>query len=101
MVGDRQLTTSIFVLDWSMRWDKFPTSDLDVYFYRPDGSFYDPTTSRGATANAPEKAVVYTGMGEYGTWQVLIVGSELYTPDYYSLFWIKNPTGSWPLEPRE
>lgn len=98
MVDDRQSTDSVFILDWSMRWDKFPTSDLDIYFYYPDGNLFDPAVSQGATANAPEKSIVYTFLGEYGTWQVLIIGSELYTPDNYHLFWIKNLSWSWPIE---
>jgi len=72
-----------FDLDWEMKWNKFPTNDLNMWIAGP-GPYYGDFSWWGSTFNAPERSVVW--MPTAGTWLVRIDGVELYKPEYYQLF---------------
>jgi hypothetical protein len=74
-------TTATFDLDWRRKWNKFPSSDIDMVIFDPT---FAPVSFAGATGNAPERAIVDTPAE--GTWYVYIEGYEMYLPDYYELF---------------
>jgi hypothetical protein len=74
-------TTATLDLDWLRKWDKFPTSDIDMAVYDPTGAL---VSLAGATGNAPERAVINNPAA--GTWYVVVEGFEMYTPDYYKLY---------------
>ncbi len=73
--------TATFDLDWLFKWDKFPTSDIDMFIFDPG---FNLVSTAGVSGNAPERAVI-SGPAP-GTWWVYIDGYELYTPDLYRLF---------------
>jgi hypothetical protein len=70
-----------FDLTWHRGWNKFPTSDIDLMIFNPDGA---PVSYDGATMNAPERAILYTPVA--GTWWLLIVGYEVNKPDNLDVF---------------
>jgi hypothetical protein len=72
--------TATFDLNWHRGWDKFPTSDIDLYIFGPDGS----VSIDGATMNAPERAILYDP--EPGTWLLVIMAYEVNKPDNLDLF---------------
>lgn len=74
-------TRATFDLVWNRDWASFPTSDIDMIIYDPDGYLYSVD---GATANAPERAVIEMPMA--GTWYVLIDGYELNKSDNFDLY---------------
>ncbi len=71
-----------FDLLWARDWSKFPTSDIDVILVSPSGGF----VWSGATANAPERAIVVAP--EAGEWLVIIDAYEVNRSDNYSLYLI-------------
>jgi hypothetical protein len=74
-------TTAIFDLTWYRDWSKFPTSDIDMIIFDPN---LDLASIDGATANAPERAIIENPMA--GTWFVLVNGYEINMKDYYNLY---------------
>lgn len=74
-------TMATFDLTWNRDWSKFPTSDVDMIIYDPDGYFY---SADGATGSAPERATITDP--EAGTWYVLVDGYEVNKSDNYDLY---------------
>jgi hypothetical protein len=70
-----------FDLSWHRGWNKFPTSDIDLLIFDPDGA---PVSFDGATMNAPERAILYNPVA--GTWLLVIMGYEVNKPDNLDLF---------------
>lgn len=70
-----------FDLDWQHKWDKWPSSDLDMIVIDPTWSTFNYD---GATGNAPERAVVDAPMA--GVWYLYLSGYEMYTADRYQAF---------------
>jgi hypothetical protein len=70
-----------FDLVWGRDWASFPTSDLDLIIYDPNLAL---TSVDGATANAPERAILYDPMP--GTWYILIDGYEVNKSDNFELY---------------
>ncbi len=66
------LSAVIFELWWMHDWSKFPTYDLDMYIFDPDGNLY----LDGAQFWSPEKQIIYDPIP--GTYTVLIYGYEIY-----------------------
>jgi len=66
------LSVVIFELWWMHDWSKFPTYDLDMYIFDPDGNLY----MDGAQFWSPEKQYIYDPVP--GTYEVLIYGYEIY-----------------------
>jgi subtilisin family serine protease len=75
------VTTATFDLHWSRDWSRFPTSDIDMVIFSPDGKLM---SLDGATLNAPERATIDSPIK--GLWFVLVHGFELYTPDIFELY---------------
>jgi hypothetical protein len=76
--GTRSAT---FDLNWYRDWSRFPTSDIDMLVYDPDGNL---VSMAGATLNAPERVSVSDP--QPGRWQVYIQGYELYRPETVRLY---------------
>lgn len=74
-------STATFDLTWKRTWNNYPTSDIDLLVFDPD---FNLVSLDGATLNAPERAVVADPVA--GTWQVFVLGSEMYRPDHFKLF---------------
>mgnify|MGYP001223980450 CR=1 FL=1 len=70
-----------FDLVWERDWSSFPTSDIDMLILDPN---FDLASVDGATANAPERAILVEPMA--GTWYILIDGYEVNKSDYFDLF---------------
>jgi serine protease AprX len=70
-----------FDLLWKRNWLKFPTSNIDMLIYDPDGSL---TSLDGATGNTPEQAVITNPIP--GTWIVQIEAIEVYKTDQFALY---------------
>ena len=73
--------TATFDLLWNRSWEKFPTNDLDMYIYDPDGFF---VSFEGATSSSPERAIIADPMP--GTWFVEIDPYEVHKPDQFQLY---------------
>jgi len=74
------VSKATFDLDWHRKWDKFPTSDMDMYIVDSlSNVYYD-----GVSMNAPERTVIYDPPA--GTYLVYIEGYEMYRPDTWKLF---------------
>jgi serine protease AprX len=73
--------TATFDLTWHRDWSMFPTSDVDMILFDPNGAL---ASFAGATGNAPERAIIDAPLP--GTWYVLIDGYEIYKPDNWDLF---------------
>lgn len=69
-----------FDLTWFYDWSRFPTNDLDVLVYGPDGDL----AAWGATFEAPERAVVESPMP--GVWTAWVSGYQVNLPDLFSLY---------------
>jgi subtilisin family serine protease len=69
-----------FDLTWFWDWSRFPTSDLDMWVYDPEGNL----VAYGATVNAPERAEVFEPAA--GTWFVEVVGYEVPLQDRFKLY---------------
>lgn len=69
-----------FDLDWSRMWDRFPTSDLDMFIADPDVAtiYYE-----GSTWAAPEQVVVYDPAP--GDWYVQVVGYAIPLPTRFTV----------------
>lgn len=74
-------STATFDLTWHRGWNKFPTSDIDLLIFDPDGIL---VSVDGATMNAPERAIL--DAPKAGTWWLLIMGYEVNKPDNLDLF---------------
>jgi serine protease AprX len=72
---------AVFDLIWNRDWQKFPTSDIDLLVFDPQGN---PASSAGATWNAPERVVISDPAP--GTWWLQIEGREMYKTDLYRLY---------------
>jgi hypothetical protein len=69
-----------FQLLWTADWGHYPTNDLDMYVFDPNGV----VDIDGATLNSPEHTVVNNPIP--GTWTVLIQGFSVPTgQDTYQL----------------
>lgn len=75
-----------FDLVWNRDWQKFPTSDLDLLLYQPDGNL---ASSDGATWNAPERVVIADPVP--GIWKVQIEAREVYKTDLFRLYLQTEP----------
>jgi subtilisin family serine protease len=75
------VSTATFNLAWRRNWSRFPSSDIDMVIFDPDGNV---ASLDGATLNAPERAVIEDPAP--GTWYVYIEGYEMYRKDYFRLF---------------
>jgi hypothetical protein len=80
------VTAATFDLTWHRDWSKFPTSDLDMLLYDPNGDLAWADELDEGTGNAPERAVIADPMP--GTWTVVIEAFdvEMYKPDNYNLY---------------
>ncbi|TNF33137.1 MAG: hypothetical protein EP329_08695 [Deltaproteobacteria bacterium] len=65
-----------FDLDWTRKWDRFPTTDLDLYLIDPTTGA--PSGPTGATFAAPERVMVYDPAP--GVWYAVLVGYEVPLP---------------------
>ena len=74
-------STATFDLTWHRDWSMFPTSDIDMLIFNPDG---DLVNWDGATGSAPERAII--AAPEAGTWYVLVDGYQVFKPDNWDLF---------------
>jgi hypothetical protein len=65
---------ALFELFWQQNWARYPTNDLDMYIFRPDGIqvVADDHRPPGATLASPERVVVPDPMS--GTWTVFVHG---------------------------
>lgn len=70
-----------FDLVWNRDWGKFPTSDIDMLVYDPDGSLI---SLDGATGNTPERAVITDPSP--GIWTIQIAAIEVYKTDLFRLY---------------
>jgi hypothetical protein len=70
-----------FDLVWNRDWGKFPTSDIDMLVYDPDGSL---VSLDGATGNTPERAVITDPSP--GIWTIQIAAIEVYKTDLFRLY---------------
>ena len=75
------VSKATFDLIWNRDWGKFPTSDIDMLVYDPDGNL---VSLDGATGNTPERAVI-TGPSP-GIWTIHIVAVEVYKTDLFRLY---------------
>jgi len=62
-----------FDLRWDQDWGHYPTNDLDMYLYDPNGGI----NGSGATLNSPEEVVITNPIP--GTWYVLVQGFAVAT----------------------
>ena len=74
-------TSATFDLVWNRDWASFPTSDIDMIIYDPTFAL---ASVAGATANAPERAVIEAPMT--GIWYILVDGYEVNKSDYFDLY---------------
>jgi hypothetical protein len=74
-------TTATFDLVWNRDWASFPTSDIDMIIYDPNFAL---ASVDGATANAPERAIINMPMA--GTWYVMVDGYEVNKSDNFDLY---------------
>ncbi len=70
-----------FDLNWHRKWNKFPTSDIDMFVF---DSAFNLVSWDGATLNAPERAVIDNPTDTL--YYVYIQGYEMYKPDYFKLY---------------
>lgn len=75
------VSKATFDLVWNRDWGKFPTSDIDMLVYDPDGNL---VSRDGATGNTPERAVI-TGPSP-GIWTIHIEAVEVYKIDLFRLY---------------
>ena len=75
------VSKATFDLVWNRDWGKFPTSDIDMLVYDPDGNL---VSLDGATGNTPERAVI-TGPSP-GIWTIRIEAVEVYKTDLFRLY---------------
>jgi hypothetical protein len=75
------VSKATFDLVWNRDWGKFPTSDIDMLVYDPDGNL---VSLDGATGNTPERAVI-TGPSP-GIWTIHIEAVEVYKTDLFRLY---------------
>jgi hypothetical protein len=73
--------TATFDLVWNRDWASFPTSDIDMIIFDPTGAL---ASLDGATANAPERAIINMPMA--GTWYVMVDGYEVNKSDNFDLY---------------
>ena len=67
-------TEAVFEVFWRQNWSRFPTNDLDLLLYNPDGKLivdFDGE-SPGATDSSPERVTI--PMPAAGTWTAVING---------------------------
>lgn len=77
--ADTDLAT--FDLTFWRNWTKFPTSNIDMLLFDPEGNL---VSTDGASLNAPERAILTTPVA--GIWNVSIEGFEMYSRDHFKLF---------------
>ncbi len=64
---------AVFELFWQQNWGRYPTNDLDMLIFRPDGSLYvSGGTVPGATEASPERVVIPNPAA--GRWTVVVDG---------------------------
>jgi hypothetical protein len=76
-----ELSKATFDLVWQRDWQKFPTSDIDMLVFDPDGQL---VSTEGATGNSPERAEIIDPLP--GTWTVSIEAIEVPKPDVFRLY---------------
>lgn len=74
------VSLATFDLLWQRDWQKFPTSNIDMFIYDPDSNL---VSQDGATGNSPERALIEDPVP--GTWLVQIEGTEMYFEDNFTL----------------
>lgn len=74
------VSKATFDLVWNRDWGKFPTSDIDMLVYDPDGNL---VSLDGATGNTPERAVITDPVP--GIWTIRIEAIEVYKTDLFRL----------------
>ena len=75
------VSKATFDLVWNRDWGKFPTSDIDMLVYDPDGNL---VSLDGATGNTPERAVITDP--NPGIWTIHIEAIEVYKTDLFRLY---------------
>jgi subtilisin family serine protease len=64
---------AVFELFWQQNWGRYPTNDLDMILFRPDGSLYlVGGAPPGATLDSPERVVIANPPA--GRWIVVVDG---------------------------
>jgi hypothetical protein len=67
------VSQAVFELFWQQNWGRYPTNDLDMLLFRPDGTLYVVGgVPPGATLNSPERVVVPNPQA--GRWVVVVDG---------------------------
>jgi len=67
------VSQAVFELFWQQNWARYPTNDLDMLIFRPDGTLLlSDGNPPGATLNSPERAVVPNPAP--GRWTVVVDG---------------------------
>ena len=69
---------AVFELFWQQNWGRYPTNDLDVFIFRPDGTQFVNSSGLppGATDSSPERVVVANPTP--GAWTVVIDGFTIH-----------------------
>lgn len=70
-----------FDLRWNRDWINFPTSDLDLLVFDPEGNL---ASTDGMSWNAPERVIIIDPTP--GTWMVQVEAREVYKSDLFRLF---------------
>ncbi len=71
---------AVFDLVFHRDWSKFPTSDIDLYLFDPDGNL---VSTEGVNIYAPERCTLDNPVP--GTWTALVWGYTDY-PDNFDLY---------------
>jgi len=67
------VSQAVFELFWQQNWGRYPTNDLDMLIFRPDGTLYlSGGFPPGATLNSPERVSVLHPAA--GRWLVVVNG---------------------------
>ncbi len=72
---------AVFDLVFHRDWSKFPTSDVDLWIFDPDGNL---ASTEGVNIHAPERATLDNPVP--GTWTALVWGSYYNNPDNFDLY---------------
>jgi len=69
---------AVFEAFWRQNWGRYPTNDLDIYIFRPDGTEVVDSAgnSPGASSSSPERVVVADPPA--GVWTVVINGFTIH-----------------------
>jgi hypothetical protein len=69
----------VFELFWQQNWGRYPTNDVDMFVFRPDGTEVVDANGfpPGATFNSPERLVVANP--QPGDWTVIVNGFTIHS----------------------